>query len=66
MLLDIGFDLFFSRSSIRITLDDVFYGFGLRYDSFIILDYNLTTYDYYVNHCVIACSSSNNDIDVIT
>ncbi|XP_019261101.1 PREDICTED: uncharacterized protein LOC109239051 [Nicotiana attenuata] len=55
-----------SRNGVRISLDNVLYGFGLRYDRFIILDCNLSTYDYYVDRCVMAYYSSNNDIDVIT
>jgi len=66
VLLEVGFDLFCSRNGIRITLDNVFYGFGLLYDRFIVLDCNPSTYDYYVDRCVMACYSSNNEIDVIT
>ena len=36
VLLDVGFYLFFSRNCVRITLDNVFYGFEHRYDRFII------------------------------
>ena len=66
-LLNVGFDLFFSPNGVSITLDNIFfYGFGLRYDRFIVLDCNPSTYDYYVDRCVMACYSSNNDVDVIT
>ncbi|XP_070017659.1 uncharacterized protein [Nicotiana sylvestris] len=65
-LLDLDFNLNFSCNGLRITQDNVFYGFGHRYDSFIVLDCNASTYNYYVDRCVIACYSSNNDVDVIT
>ena len=65
-LLDVDFHLFFSRNYVRITLDNVFYDFGHRYDRFIVLDCNPSTYDYYVDRCVMSCYSSNNDLDIIT
>ena len=65
-LLEVGFDLFFSRNGVRITLDNFLYGFGICYDCFIILDCNLSTYEYYVDSCVMTCYSSNNVVDVFT
>lgn len=66
VLLDLDFNLNFSCSDLRITQDNVFYGYGHRYDGFIVLDCNPSTYNYYVDCCVMACYSSNNDVDVIT
>ena len=66
ILVDLGSCLFFSRNGVRITLDNFLYGFGLRYDRFIVLDCNPSTYDYYVNCCVMTCYSSNNVVDVFT
>jgi len=57
---------FFSRNGVRITLANILDGFGLCYDHFIILDCNPSTYDYYVDRCMMTCYSSNNDIHVIT
>lgn len=65
VLLDLDFNLNFNRSGLRITQDNIFYGFGHRYDGFILLDCNPSTYNYYVDRCVMACNSSNNDVDVI-
>ena len=59
VLLNSGFDSLFSRNGVRITLDNVLYGFGICYDCFIILDCNLSTYEYYVDSCVMTCYSSN-------
>lgn len=63
--MDVDFDLFFSCNSVRITLDNVLYDFGFRYDYFIVLDCNSSTHDYYVDRCVMTYYSSNKDIDVI-
>ena len=57
---------FISRNGVRIDLDNILYGFGLHYDCFIILDCNPSTYDYYIDCCVMTCYSSNNDGDVVT
>ena len=66
IFLNVGFDLVFSRKSVRITLHNILHGFGLHYDSFTILDCNPSTYEYYVDCCIMTCYSINNDINVIT
>ena len=43
ILLNVCFNLLFSRNSARITLDNVLYGFRLHYDSFTILDCDPST-----------------------
>ena len=66
VLLEVDFDLIFTRNGVRTTLDNVLHYFGLRYDRFIILDCNPSTYDYYVDRCIMTYYSSDNDINVIT
>ncbi|XP_075088370.1 uncharacterized protein LOC142170372 [Nicotiana tabacum] len=66
ILLDLDFNLNFSRNGLRITQDNVFYDFGHRCDGFIVLDCNPPTYNYYVDRCVMTYYFSNNDVDVIT
>ena len=65
VLLDLDFNLNFSRSGLRITQDIVFNVLDIVM-MIIVLDCNPSTYNYYVDRCVMSCYSSNNDVDVIT